>query len=75
MTSSPGSKPIAAYAQCNAAVPELTLTHGAPTIFSSANSNSSTSGPVVSQSLLKAFTTASISASLIEWRPYGIRSN
>ena len=69
MTSSPGPRPIAAYAQCRAEVPEFTEMQGAPTTFSSADSNSSTSGPVVSQSLLRAATTAAMSSSLMEWRP------
>ena len=65
ITSSPGLRPIAAYAQCNAAVPELTDTQGAPTTFSNAFSKTSTNGPVVSQLLLSAATTDSISASLM----------
>jgi hypothetical protein len=69
ITSSPGSIPIAAYAQCKAAVPEDTETHGAPTTLSSNDSNLSTIGPVVSQSLLSAIPTAAMSSSLMDCRP------
>ena len=69
ITSSPGFSPIAAYAQCSAAVPELTEIQGALTSFSRCDSNASTRGPVVSQSLLRAATTDAMSSSLIEWRP------
>ena len=72
MISSPGDSSIAAYAQCRAAVPEETETHGAPTIFSKFISNSSTNGPVVNQSLLSAAVTLRTSSSAIDCLPYGI---
>ena len=61
--SSPGPMPAANAAACSAAVPLLTATAcGAPTALANAASNSSTVGPVVSQSERSAVTTASTSA-------------
>src|ERR1700728_136646 len=75
MASSPGPKPAANAAPCNAAVPELKLTaYRAPTHAAKRSSNSPIFGPVVNQSDLRASTTACTSASSKLCRPYGNNS-
>jgi len=74
IASSPGFKPAANAAPCRAAVPELRATAyfaahpGGKRFFELA-----TLGPVVSQSDRNTSTTAWISSSSIDWRPYGSR--
>src|ERR1039458_10155324 len=59
IASSPGPRPAANAAPCNAAVPELKLTAcRAPIHAAKRSSNSPTFGPVVSQSDFKTLTTA-----------------
>src|SRR5688572_17463551 len=58
---------------CNAAVPEVALTTWCPPVASeTAASKSSTMGPVVSQSPRSTASTASMSSSETDCRPYGI---
>src|ERR1700733_15534069 len=72
IASSPGFNPAANAAPCRAAVPELKATaYFAPTHAATASSNSATFGPVVNQSERSTSTTAWMSSSEIEWRPYG----
>src|SRR3989304_10028562 len=71
--SSPGPTPIAAYATCSAAVPELTATAlRAPVTLLRSASKASTRGPVVMKSDLSTSTTAATSSSSIDCRPYGM---
>ena len=63
ITWSPGCTCSAAYAVCRAAVPEVTETAcSTPARSAIAASNRSTSGPVVSQSLRSAASTAAMSS-------------
>ena len=69
MTSSPGPMLSVASAVCRAAVPLQTATAAAaPTHAANARSNSSTLGPVVSQSARSTAATDSTSASWMLWR-------
>ncbi|TWH69252.1 hypothetical protein JD77_04260 [Micromonospora olivasterospora] len=71
-TSSPGPTPAAAYPTCSAAVPLDTAAQPAPPVQAARSvSNASTCGPVVSQSLRRAATTAATSSSVTDCRPYG----
>ena len=72
-TVSPFPTPAAHNAACNATVPVANATaYAAPVTEHSAASKRSTAGPCVSQSLRSTSTTAAMSASSIDWRPYGI---
>src|ERR1044072_1070807 len=66
-TSSPGPIPAAAYATCNAAVPEVTATAGTPPVtVAMSDSNAVPAGPVVSQSPRSTAATAAMSSSTMD---------
>ena len=72
-TVSPLPIPVAQRLACNATVPFAKATAcAAPVVEHSAASNRSTAGPWVNQSPRNTSTTAAMSSSSTDWRPYGM---